>query len=169
MWKNQLFERNQPNQMKIRRNRKGAVPPCVNLGKRKTLVMRQRYNPPGNIQEKYHFDKVSERAGQEFVRLFTQSGRATYGNPKASGGFLVEMIEAYPINTWTKSETDAFISLFRGEVRGRYWSNVTLGHLDDLHVLKIAQHLIDDTSRFSDQMRDLGNMMILSVSVSRAA
>lgn len=79
------------------------------------------------------------------------------------------MLEAYPINTWTKTEADAFVSLFRGEVRGVYWSNVTLEYLDDLHVLKIAQHLIDDTSRFSEQIQDLGNMMILSVSVSRAA
>jgi len=155
--------------MKIRKNRKDIVLPHVNLGNRKTLVMRQSCNPPGNMQEKYHFDRVSERGNKEFRRLFNESSRITYGNPKASGGFLVDMIEAYPINTWTKSEADAFVSLFRGEVRGAYWSNVALEHLDDLHVLQIAQHLIDDTSRFSDQIQDLGNMMILSVSVSRAA
>lgn len=155
--------------MKVKRNHKHVVIPPVNLCVKQTRGKHRKDFSPTNIQEMYHFERVSERGDKEFGRLFSESSRTTYGNPEASAGLLMETLKIYPMGTWSKLQKRAFASLFHGTTRGAYWANVLLNHFDDFTVIEFAECAINDTSRFSDQTQELGRNMILSVSVSRAA
>ncbi len=150
--------------MKRKRNTKKTIFPHILLNSRERRREKRHQNPPTeHAQRRYGFEVVTERGEMEFRRLFNDSNRRVYGNRRASGGFLVEMLKGYPLRTWSRGEKMTFLSLFYGPVRGEYWANVALSHLDDFTVIALAQHMVNDTSRFSAQIRELGNKMIASV------
>jgi len=122
----------------------------------------------GSVAKYYNIHMVSERVLREFSRLLKEMSKLAQGHgTKASGGVLTELTRLYPPNSWSNGEKEAFRQLFRGYNRGKYWANIALGYLDDVTVLQITQVIMEDNSRFSEQMKELGKVMALSVSVSR--